>query len=156
MGSRIGFLSFEAPTALRLAYELHTADCPVCHLKIREFRAQALGAKLALYVVGKARSKPVPPVTPDDATVRVSPAEPAPRRRAGRLGYVLAGFTFVFLGGSVVLWLLRKPVAEQALSAWCGARDLQCDGKFTELDASGITVSAVKVSSGAATRAEAA
>lgn len=95
-------------------------------------------------------------MTPDDATVRVSPAEPAPTRRAGRLGYVLAGFTFVFLGGSVVLWLLRKPVAEQALSAWCGARDLQCDGKFTELDASGITVSAVKVSSGAATPAEAA
>lgn len=56
----------------------------------------------------------------------------------------------------MVLWLLRKPVAEQALAAWCGARDLQCNAKFTELDASGITVSAVKVSSGAAIPAEAA
>ncbi|MBA3068206.1 MAG: hypothetical protein FP825_06990 [Hyphomonas sp.] len=47
-------------------------------------------------------------------------------------------------------------MAEQALAAWCADRDLQCDAKFTELDTSGITVSAVKVSSGSAVPAEAA
>lgn len=70
--------------------------------------------------------------------------------------YVVGGFVFVFLGGSLLLWFLRKPVAEQALAAWCAERDLDCDANFTELDASGITVSAVKVSSGAAVPAEAA
>jgi hypothetical protein len=67
----------------------------------------------------------------------------------------MGGFFFVFLGGSLLLWFLRKPVAEQALAAWCAERDLQCDANFTELDTSGLTVSAVKVTSGAAVPAEA-
>jgi hypothetical protein len=67
----------------------------------------------------------------------------------------MGGFFFVFLGGSLLLWFLRQPVAEQALAAWCAERDLQCDANFTELDTSGLTVSAVKVTSGAAVPAEA-
>ncbi len=77
------------------------------------------------------------------------------RRRGSRVWYILGGFVFVFLGGSLLLWFLRKPVAEQALAAWCAERDLECDANFTELDTSGITVSAVKVSSGGAVPAEA-
>ncbi|MEQ9505880.1 MAG: YdbH domain-containing protein [Hyphomonas sp.] len=94
-------------------------------------------------------------MTHDDASQQTAPETPAPRRRIGRLGYVFGGFVFVFLGGSLLLWFLRKPVAEQALAAWCAERDLDCDANFTELDASGITVSAVKVSSGSAVPAEA-
>jgi hypothetical protein len=67
----------------------------------------------------------------------------------------MGGFFFVFLGGSLLLWFLRKPVAEQALAAWCAERDLQCDANFTELDTSGLTVSAVRVTSGASVPAEA-
>ena len=92
---------------------------------------------------------------PDDAPEQADPAEPAQGRRGPRLLYVMGGFFFVFLGGSLLLWFLRKPVAEQALAAWCAERDLQCDANFTELDTSGLTVSAVKVSSGASVPAEA-
>ncbi len=95
-------------------------------------------------------------MNPDDAPEQGSPQDPAPLRRGSRIWYVLSGFIVVFLGGSLLLWFLRKPVAEQALAAWCADRDLQCDAKFTELDTSGITVSAVKVSSGASVPAEAA
>jgi hypothetical protein len=94
-------------------------------------------------------------VNPDDAPEQAVPAEPAQGRRGPRLLYVMGGFFFVFLGGSLLLWFLRKPVAEQALAAWCAERDLQCDANFTELDTSGLTVSAVKVTSGAAVPAEA-
>jgi len=94
-------------------------------------------------------------VIPDDAPEQAVPAEPAQGRRGPRLLYVMGGFFFVFLGGSLLLWFLRKPVAEQALAAWCAERDLQCDANFTELDTSGLTVSAVKVTSGAAVPAEA-
>lgn len=92
---------------------------------------------------------------PAEAPEQGSPEGPAPTPRGGRIWYVLSGFVVVFLGGSLLLWFLRKPVAEQALAAWCADRDLQCDAKFTELDTSGITVSAVKVSSGSAVPAEA-
>ncbi|MCU0732007.1 MAG: hypothetical protein MUE84_10530, partial [Hyphomonas sp.] len=47
-------------------------------------------------------------------------------------------------------------MAEQALAAWCAERELECDANFTQLDYSGITVSAVKVNSGGVTPAEAA
>ncbi len=94
-------------------------------------------------------------MTPDEAPEQPLPAEPAKRRRGNRVWYVFGGFVFVFLGGSLLVWFLRKPVAEQALTAWCAERDLECDAKFTELDTSGITVSAVKVSSGTAVPAEA-
>lgn len=92
---------------------------------------------------------------PDDAPQQVVPAEPAQARRGPRLLFVMGGFFFVFLGGSLLLWFLRKPAAEQALAAWCAERDLQCDANFTELDTSGLTVSAVRVSSGASVAAEA-
>ena len=92
---------------------------------------------------------------PDDAPEQAVPAEPAQGRRRPRLFYVAGGFFFVFLGGSLLLWFLRQPVAEQALAAWCAERDLQCDANFTELDTSGLTVSAVKVTSGTAVPAEA-
>ncbi len=94
-------------------------------------------------------------MTHEDTPEQATPAEPATRRRAGRGWYVFGGFLFVFLGGSALLWFLRKPVAEQALAAWCAERDLQCDAKFTELDASGISVTALKVSAGSAVPAEA-
>ena len=94
-------------------------------------------------------------MTHDDVSERVSPAEPERRRRAGRVWYVFGGFFFVFLGGSLLLWFLRKPVAEQALAAWCAERGLTCDAKFTELGTSAITVSSVRVTSGAAVPAEA-
>lgn len=92
---------------------------------------------------------------PDDAPEQAVPAEPAQGRRRPRLFPVMGGFFFVFLGGSLLLWFLRQPLAEQALAAWCAERDLQCDANFTELDTSGLTVSAVKVTSGAAVPAEA-
>jgi hypothetical protein len=92
----------------------------------------------------------------EDTVEQDLPAEPEKRRRGGRIWYVLGGFLFVFLGGSLLLWLLRKPVAEQALAAWCAERDLQCDANFTELSTTGLTVSGVKVSTGAAVPAEAA
>ena len=95
-------------------------------------------------------------MTPDDAPQQSLPEKPAPQRRAGRVWYVVGGFVFVFLGGSGLLWFLRKPVAEQALAAWCAERELECDANFTQLDYSGITVSAVKVNSGGVTPAEAA
>ena len=91
----------------------------------------------------------------DDAPEQALPAEPAQGRRGPSLVYILGGFFFVFLGGSVLLWFLRKPVAEQALAGWCAERDLECDANFTELDTSGLTVSAVKVSSGTSVPAEA-
>lgn len=92
---------------------------------------------------------------PDDAPRKVVPAEPVQARRGARLLFVMGGFFFVFLGGSLLLWFLRKPAAEQALSAWCAERDLLCDASFTELDTSGLTVSAVRVSSGASVAAQA-
>lgn len=95
-------------------------------------------------------------MTPDEAPEQDAPAEPVKRPRGGRVWYLVGGFVFVFLGGSLLLWFLRKPVAEQVLAAWCAERDLKCDANFTELDTSGITVSAVKVSSGTAIPAEAA
>ena len=92
---------------------------------------------------------------PDDAPEQAVPAKPAQGRRRPQMFYVMGGFFFVFMGGSLLLWFLRQPLAEQALAAWCAERDLQCDADFTELDTSGLTVSAVKVTSGAAVPAEA-
>ncbi len=83
-------------------------------------------------------------------------AEAPPKtRRGGRLWHVLAGFGVVFLGGSLLLWFARKPVAEQALAAWCSERGLVCNAKFTELGTQGITLSSLKVSSGSRMPAEA-
>lgn len=83
-------------------------------------------------------------------------AEAPPKtRRGGRLWHVLAGFGVVFLGGSLLLWLARKPVAEQALAAWCSERGLVCNAKFTELGTQGFTLSSLKVSSGSRMPAEA-
>jgi hypothetical protein len=73
-----------------------------------------------------------------EAPEQGSPEGAAPKPRGGRIWLVLSGFAAVFLGGSLLLWFLRKPVAEQALAAWCADRDLQCDAKFTKLDTSGI------------------
>lgn len=95
-------------------------------------------------------------MTHDDAPNQVTPAEPENRRRAGWIWYGFGGFLFVFLGGSLLLWFLRKPVAEQALAAWCAERDLQCDANFTELGTSGISITEVKVMSGTLVPAEAA
>ncbi len=90
-----------------------------------------------------------------EAPDQIAPEANLQRPRGGRAWHIVAGFVVVFLGGSLLLWLLRKPVAEQALAAWCADRDLSCDAKFTELETSGITVSAVKVSAGTAVPAEA-
>lgn len=88
--------------------------------------------------------------------IDTSPEETDRRaRRGGRLWHVLAGFGAVFIGGSLLLWLARKPVAEQALAAWCAEHDLECDANFTELGTEGITLSALKVASGDLVPAEA-
>ena len=55
-------------------------------------------------------------MTHDDASQPNAPETPVRRRRIGRIGYVFGGFVFVFVGGSLLLWFLRKPVAEQALA----------------------------------------
>lgn len=60
---------------------------------------------------------------------------------------MLAGFGVVFLGGSLLLWLARKPVAEQALAAWCAERGLECDANFTELGTQGVTLAALRITS---------
>ncbi len=78
-----------------------------------------------------------------------------PPRRGGRLWHVLAGFGVVFLGGSLLLWLARKPVAEQALAAWCADRGLECDANFTKLGTGGITLTALKAGSGGKVAADA-
>lgn len=90
-----------------------------------------------------------------EAPDQIAPEANLQRPRGGRAWQIAAGFVVVFLGGSLLLWFLRKPVAEQALAAWCADRDLTCDANFTELEASGITVSSVKVSAGEAVPAEA-
>jgi hypothetical protein len=94
-------------------------------------------------------------VTRYEAPDQIAPEASLQRPRGGRAWHIVAGFVVVFLGGSLLLWFLRKPVAEQALAAWCGDRDLTCDAKFTELETSGVTISAVKVSAGTAVPAEA-
>ena len=143
------------PPGTGLAHWLHATHIPCFRLRIKEFQAQALDAKLGLYVVGNARSKPVDPVTTDD-TFESQKAEQTDRqRRGGRLWHVLAGFGVVFLGGSLLLWLARKPVAEQALAAWCAERGLECDAKFTELGTRGITLASLKVGSNGKVAADA-
>ncbi|MFN4184648.1 MAG: YdbH domain-containing protein [Hyphomonas sp.] len=59
------------------------------------------------------------------------------------------GFFLLLVFSVILLWLLRKPVAEQALEAWCADRDLVCDAKFTHLGAGGATLTGVRISSGA-------
>lgn len=68
---------------------------------------------------------------------------------------MLAGFGVVFLGGSLLLWFARKPIAEQALAAWCTERGLDCDAEFTELGTRGVTLSMLQIASGAAVPARA-
>ena len=94
-------------------------------------------------------------MTLDDAPDEVAP-EADQQPRTGRLAWrVVAGSVLVFLAGSLVLGLLRKPLAEQALAAWCADQGLQCHGRFTRLDTSVITLSAMRVSAGKAIPAEA-
>lgn len=65
------------------------------------------------------------------------------------------GFFLLLIFSVILLWLLRKPVAEQALEAWCADRDLVCDAKFTHLGTGGATLTGVRISSGANVPAEA-
>lgn len=94
-------------------------------------------------------------MTSDDSFASQAAGKPPPPRRGGRLWHVLAGFGVVFLGGSLLLWLARKPVAEQALAAWCADRELDCDANFTELGTGGITLTSLKVGSGGKVAADA-
>ncbi|MFN3608561.1 MAG: YdbH domain-containing protein [Hyphomonas sp.] len=65
------------------------------------------------------------------------------------------GFFLLIVFSVILLWLLRKPVAEQALEAWCADRDLVCDATFTRIGADGVTLTGVRISSGANVPAEA-
>lgn len=94
-------------------------------------------------------------MTRHDAPVQVALEADQQPRSGGLAWRIVAGSAFVFLAGSLLLGLLRKPLAEQALAAWCADQGLRCDARFTRIDTSAITVSAVKVSAGTAIPAEA-
>lgn len=68
---------------------------------------------------------------------------------------LILGFFLLLVFFVILLWLLRKPVAEQALEAWCADRDLTCDAKFTHIGAGGATLTGVRIASGADVPAEA-
>jgi hypothetical protein len=68
---------------------------------------------------------------------------------------LILGFFLLLVFFVILLWLLRKPVAEQALEAWCADRDLTCDAKFTHIGARGATLTGVRIASGADVPAEA-
>lgn len=65
------------------------------------------------------------------------------------------GFFFVLIVSVVLLWVLRKPIAERALEAWCADRDLTCEAKFTTINADGVVLSGVRITSGLNVPAEA-
>ena len=69
---------------------------------------------------------------------------------------LILGFLLLLVFFIILFWLLRKPIAEQALEAWCADRDLTCDAKFTQLGAGGATLAGVRISSGSNVPAEAA
>lgn len=52
----------------------------------------------------------------------------------------------VLLGLLGAGWLMRKAVAERVFSGWCEARNLVCEGKFTQLGLAGATIRALKIS----------
>ncbi|MFN4025010.1 MAG: YdbH domain-containing protein [Hyphomonas sp.] len=70
-------------------------------------------------------------------------------------GRLIAGLLLLLLFSGILVWLLRKPIAERALEAWCADRDLTCDAKFTRISANGATLTGVKIASGGAVPAEA-
>lgn len=70
-------------------------------------------------------------------------------------GRLIAGLVLLLLFSAVLVWLLRKPIAERALEAWCADRDLSCDAKFTRISADGATLTGVRIGSGRNVPAEA-
>lgn len=68
---------------------------------------------------------------------------------------LILGFLFLLILAIVLLWVLRKPIAERALEAWCADRDLTCEAKFTRISADGAVLSGVKITSGRNVPAEA-
>lgn len=62
---------------------------------------------------------------------------------------LILGFFLLLVFFIILLWLLRKPLAEQALEAWCADRDLTCDARFTHIGAGGATLTGVRITSGA-------
>ncbi|ABI76960.1 conserved hypothetical protein [Hyphomonas neptunium ATCC 15444] len=68
---------------------------------------------------------------------------------------LILGFFLLLVFSVILVWLLRKPIAEQALDAWCADRDLTCDAKFTQIGAGGATLTGVRISAGADVPAEA-
>ncbi|MBY9065409.1 YdbH domain-containing protein [Hyphomonas sp. WL0036] len=65
------------------------------------------------------------------------------------------GSAILLAASSGLVWLLRKPIAEGALEAWCAERDLTCDARFTRIGLGGATLTGVRISSGADVPAEA-
>ncbi|MFN7054607.1 YdbH domain-containing protein [Hyphomonas sp.] len=79
-------------------------------------------------------------------------------RKAGPLVWtrrLILGFLFVLIVSIVLLWVMRKPIAERALQAWCADRDLTCEAKFTTISADGAVLSGVRITSGRNVPAEA-
>lgn len=70
-------------------------------------------------------------------------------------GRLIGGLLLLLLFSGILVWLLRKPIAERALEAWCADRDLTCDAKFTRISADGATLTGVKIGSGREVPAEA-
>lgn len=68
---------------------------------------------------------------------------------------LIYGSAVLFVVSTGLVWLLRKPLAEQALDAWCAERDLSCDAQFSRLGLGGATLTGVRISSGADVPAQA-
>ncbi|OYW82062.1 MAG: hypothetical protein B7Z22_14785, partial [Hyphomonas sp. 32-62-5] len=65
------------------------------------------------------------------------------------------GSAILIVASTGLVWMLRKPIAEQALDAWCAERDLACDARFTRVGFGGATLTGVRIASGADVPAEA-
>jgi hypothetical protein len=85
--------------------------------------------------------------TPDDKNVGKSadetPLEPV---RWGR--WTVLAVIVLLVGVLATGWVMRKTVANRVFTGWCEARDLVCEGKFTQLDFGGATIRALKISAG--------
>lgn len=103
----------------------------------------------------EARSKPVGPVKPvDSSEMKRLSGEASPRQHVWprRLLY---GSAILIVASTGLVWMLRKPLAEQALDAWCAERDLICDARFTRIGLGGATLTGVRIASGPDVPAEA-
>ena len=65
------------------------------------------------------------------------------------------GSAVLIVASTGLVWMLRKPIAEQALDSWCAERDLVCDARFAQVGFDGATLTGVRIASGEDVPAEA-